>query len=630
MKEDSPPPSTFDPGTILSGMTGSGKFRAVFISGPSNQAKAKKLAELGTAIARTEPTSFCALIDCRKTSNPYEWCSQFARTLRTMGGAEPMALAKFAMGVGRSLIPFRPGGKESSPENEANEKVVAKLVEEFEALTEHLPKGNNSPKLVIILDRFESMGNEMLEWISSTLNHAFRESSSFKACRFIFSAQQKSNVLEDFFSKFGFEHVHEFIFGGLANPSEVSTIEKRVPVDADPLPTASVSLEEPKQTKELKSSNVQPSVTETMDAKLEENLQNAKDFFSAYDETQKEFLFLSAYAGNISRYNLEFFTDPRKAALCYNWVKRQTKLCERLSDGNLSLREDVKGHARILHEQDNPEESEKWSTLSSVLEVFFKQFPDPESHWIPVNLQLLSWFDDHLLEKLFDDDQNSSIKSFLQLHENTFVEDEGKRSLTEDKKVLTRRLLSLSHLEPLPGLLDKAKEQWLLDSEKASNKQNRLENEKKNLTADIEGSLQEIAGLSSMKEKLSEELSNPGILKPQRILSFSSSLILIVIGIGTMGLSLMSESLGSYHAACGLGLTLFGFFWPGVEIKRAAETAAISNSPLTVDAQQRSLDHRISNLSNRLNVMKGNLIEVEKQITKLEGKTSEPYVEIDE
>ena len=190
MKEDAPPPSTFDPGTILSGMTGSGKFRAVFVAGPSNQAKAKKLAELGTAIARTEPSSFCALIDSRKTQTPYEWCSQFARTLRTMGGAEPMALAKFAMGVGRSLIPFKPGGKESSPEGEANEKVIAKLVQEFETLTEHLPKGNNSPKLVIILDKFESLSSEMLEWISSTLNQAFRDSPVSKLAVLFFRASR--------------------------------------------------------------------------------------------------------------------------------------------------------------------------------------------------------------------------------------------------------------------------------------------------------------------------------------------------------------------------------------------------------------------------------------------------------
>ena len=108
-----------------------------------------------------------------------------------MNGAEPMALAKFAMAVGRSLIPFKPGGAESNPENEANEKVVSKLVEHFEELTEHLPKGANSPKLVIVMDKFESMDNAMLEWLSSTVNQAFRKSPSFTASRFIFQPTRK-------------------------------------------------------------------------------------------------------------------------------------------------------------------------------------------------------------------------------------------------------------------------------------------------------------------------------------------------------------------------------------------------------------------------------------------------------
>ena len=152
---------------------------------------------------------------------------------------------------------------------------------------------------------------------------------------------------------------------------------------------------------------------------------------------------------------------------------------------------------------------------------------------------------------------------------------------------------------------------------------------KKNLAIDVEGALQEVANLDAMKNKLSEDFNKPGSLTPERMLSFGSSLLLIVIGLGTVGLSLMSESLGSYHAACGLGLTLFGFFWPTVELKRAAETAVISSSPLTIDAQQRSLNHRISNLNNRLKVMKGNLEDVDVQIVKLGDKLSEPYVEIE-
>lgn len=628
--KDEAPPSTYDQGTILSGMTGSGKFRSVFVSGPSNQAKAKKLAELGTAIVRTEPTTFCALIDSRKTQTPYEWCSQFARTLRTMSGAEPMALAKFAMGVGRSLIPFKPGGAESSPENEANEKVVAKLVEQFETLTEHLPKGNNSPKLVIILDRFEALDTEMLEWMSSTLNQAFRGSASFNACRFIFSAQQKSNEVAKFFSQFGFEQVHEFIFGGLANPSDVTSMEQRKPVEAEPAPVNSITLEDQSSTNELSSSGNSSTVITELPSNMGINIDEAKEFFSAYDDTQKEFLTLAAYAGRISRYTLEFFANPRKAALCYNWLKRKPGLCDLHLGGEFSLKEDIIGHARALHAQENPKESENWSTLSSVLNAFFQQFPDPETHWIPVNLQQLTWFNHSLLGRLFDEDQHSLIRGFIKSYEDALTVEGDKLSLSEEKKVLTRRLLSLCHLEPFPGLIAKAKEQWHLDSEKSSNKRIRLENEKKNLTIDVEGALQEVANLDAMKNKLSEEFNKPGSLSPERILSFGSSLLLIVIGLGTVGLSLLSESLGSYHAACGLGLTLFGFFWPTVELKRAAEAAVISSSPLTIDAQQRSLNHRISNLNNRLKVMKGNLEDVDAQIVKLGDKLSEPYVEIEE
>ena len=577
--KDEAPPSTYDQGTILSGMTGSGKFRSVFVSGPSNQAKAKKLAELGTAIVRTEPTTFCALIDSRKTQSPYEWCSQFARTLRTMSGAEPMALAKFAMGVGRSLIPFKPGGAESSPENEANEKVVAKLVEQFETLTEHLPKGNNSPKLVIILDRFEALDAGMLEWMSSTLNQAFRGSASFNACRFIFSAQQKSNEVVKFFSQFGFEQVHEFIFGGLANPSDVTSMEQRKPVEAEPAPVNSITLEDHSSTNELSSSGNSSTVITEPPSNMGTTIDEAKEFFSAYDDTQKEFLTLSAYAGRISRYTLEFFADPRQAALCYNWLKRKPGLCDLHHGGEFSLKEEIIGYARALHAHENPEESERWSTLSSVLKAFFQQFPDPETHWIPVNLQQLTWFNHSLLGRLFDEDQHSLIRGFIKSHEDALTVEGDKLSLSEEKKVLTRRLLSLCHLEPFPGLIAKAKEQWQLDSEKSSNKRIRLENEKKNLTIDVEGALQEVANLDAMKNKLSEEFNKPGSLSPERILSFGSSLLLIVIGLGTVGLSLLSESLGSYHAACGLGLTLFGFFWPTVELKRAAEAAVISSSP---------------------------------------------------
>ena len=157
-----------------------------------------------------------------------------------------------------------------------------------------------------------------------------------------------------------------------------------------------------------------------------------------------------------------------------------------------------------------------------------------------------------------------------------------------------------------------------------------METEKKNLTNDLEEAALEISNFNAIKEKLSEGFNGSGTLKPERIISFSSSILLIVIGLSTIGLSLMNDNLGSYHAACGLGLTLFGFFWPVVETKRAGATASITESPLTLDAQRRSLEHRVANLTTRLKVMKGNLEEVDAQIVKHGDNLGEPYVEIDE
>ena len=622
MKEDTPP-STFDPSTILSGMTGNGKFRAVFIAGPSNQNKAKKLAELGTAIVRTEPKTFCAFMDASKATSPYEWCSQFARTLRTMSGAEPMALAKFAMAVGKSLIPFKPGGSESTPEKEANKKVVASLVQHFDELVNHLPKEKNSPKLVIIMDKFEALKEEMLEWLSTVLNEGLRNSKSFDASRFIFSASQKSPHIVSFFDRFGFDRVHEFILGGLDNPTiSMQTGQPDTEVAIEPDSTAPRKL--------LKSSTPSPSLlgreTTDMDSKLEE----AKKFFGELDEVHQKFIVLGSYANSFNRYTLEFFADSREAALCFNWLSKQPDLCDSLQGGQVTVKQEVKDLARIFHAASDPAKAEKWSTLSSVLDAFNRHFPAQSSHWIPINLQLLTWFDSRLLERLFDQDQVSEILAFINAENSQFDCENNRYSLSADPKMVTKRLLELSHLEPFPGIAERVRELWALDLEKTQRKRSRMEAEKKNFLQDVASTVSEIESLGSIKEKLLNDFSASGKSKAEKILSFSSSKLLIFIGLGTVGISLMSENLGSYHAACGLAVALFGFFWPSVDIKRSSESLAIASSPLSLEAQQRSLEHRVANLNNRLKVMQSNLSEVEEQIAKLGESWDEPYIDIEE
>ena len=79
---------------------------------------------------------------------------------------------------------------------------------------------------------------------------------------------------------------------------------------------------------------------------------------------------------------------------------------------------------------------------------------------------------------------------------------------------------------------------------------------------------------------------------------------------------MLTDGIGAYHAACGIALTVFGFFWPNVEIKRALAGNA-GNSNLAIETQQRSLSHRASSLANRVQLMKGNLDALESNLSKL-------------
>jgi hypothetical protein len=86
--------------------------------------------------------------------------------------------------------------------------------------------------------------------------------------------------------------------------------------------------------------------------------------------------------------------------------------------------------------------------------------------------------------------------------------------------------------------------------------------------------------------------------------------------------------LGSYHAACGLAVTIFGFFWPSVEIKNVNPDGSVSTSNLAIETQQRSLEHRINGLLSRANSIAISLENLGKEQTELEEGSAEPYLSV--
>jgi hypothetical protein len=187
--------------------------------------------------------------------------------------------------------------------------------------------------------------------------------------------------------------------------------------------------------------------------------------------------------------------------------------------------------------------------------------------------------------------------------------------------------MEISDRSPIPGLLDRVREIWLEDNEHYSIKKAKLEKERQNLISEIEDTLGQVVQLNELKDKLLNDFKSPKRLKTSKEYSFTSSKALIFLGLATCGASVMFESLGSYHAACGLAVTLFGFFWPNVELKKATATDDGPKSNLAIETQQRSLKHRIDGLGNRTGVMKSNLDELEKQISKMGDTPPLPYLE---
>jgi hypothetical protein len=253
-----------------------------------------------------------------------------------------------------------------------------------------------------------------------------------------------------------------------------------------------------------------------------------------------------------------------------------------------------------------------------------------EDHKIAINLQAFSLFNQKLLNQLFNNDEQSEIEVFTKRNEASILQDGKNFVLSDDAKLVTRRYMEISERVPLPGLLDRVREIWLEDQELFSKKKSKLDEEKKNLNLEIEDTLQQIVKLKELKDKLLDEFKSPKRFKREKEYSFSTSKALIFLGLTTCGASVMFESLGTYHAACGLAVTLFGFFWPNVELKKATATDDGPRSNLAIETQQRSLKHRIAGLGNRTGVMKSNLDEIEKQMENLGELPPQPYLELAE
>ena len=129
-----------------------------------------------------------------------------------------------------------------------------------------------------------------------------------------------------------------------------------------------------------------------------------------------------------------------------------------------------------------------------------------------------------------------------------------------------------------------------------------------------------------MRNQIKMSLKIPKITEPEKSLLsplYSPSSFLGLVPLVPVSLS---ESFGTYHAACGLFLTFAGFFWPNIEIQKPDPQIVGGKPKLTVETQQRSLNHRISGPVNQASSLKGTLSQLDGELETLELGTQVPYL----
>ena len=596
--------------SVVSDLSPNGGRRSILLIGKDRTAKPVIDATAKSLLERQDKYLWMDF-DGRVCRAPNDWMSCLARNLRAGKCKSSKDLGLFAREMGRLLTPFSSSIKQETDQSEPEKNTllhnVLKLCEKYFSLDEN---GEEYLTPVLSFSNLNDFSDSMLLWMSTELNSSLRQSQAFKNARFVFTSPSPNKQVADFFNRFGFEKILRYIIPGLKKQS-LNEEEKK-------------ALQQP-VTKGLKKNMKSDKVVNiNMGNSGNSGLKNTNDF-SSYSEKHQRYLILACLPTLINRYTLEFFCDARESAFCYNWLIRQNSLVKSNPDGFLILNENIKEQARAALKESDAKAEQK-EVLASVLDAFMKIFPDPETHWIPINLQMLSSFTNTLLEQILDSVDYVQVQEFLSEHPDHFISENNFYNLSDDAKMVTRRLMELSGLETIEGLRESVENKWQEKQVRISERKSKIEGKKSSLEQEIEDIKEQITHFDQMRNQIDDQFQNPSNYKARKVYTFSTALPLLVIGLATIGVSLFSESIGTYHAACGLFLTFAGFFWPNIEIQKPDLQTVGGKPKLAVETQRRSLNHRISGLVNRASSLKGTLSDLDSELETLELGTQTPYL----
>jgi hypothetical protein len=612
--------------TLTRSLSSEGSLRTALIQGPEGMGKSALLEQTQRELLDRKTVHLCLSHKASDFLNPLNFCASLARSARGSSDLIQSALNDFARKWGSIVISFERSRSHEENKNEWRIKLANSLVETLEESLTQREVSVNEVTPVLILDDLDKYSDGGIDWLTGPFNQAIRSSELFKRCRFLFSSENNKHSLQGAFDRFGFERVQSFPLPPLS-PAQCERLAGLHGFQS----MAGAELKEISQGNPLKLLNIFKKSTILQKAKtsvMSEQPKKTLPHFSDYTEEEFQYLLFASYFNRVNRYNLEFLCSPRDAAFSYNWLKRQKKIASQEPDGCLIINQEIRDQIQEFHRQDNPDEADRLNVIATIVDTFNGIFPDSETHWIPVNLQILESFTKDLCRNLFPEAEIPKVFSFIENHEDQIIFVGKQMSLTPDAKLLTQRFMEVGGGNPRDGFVGKAIKQWKLDSKAGTEKRRRMELEHSNLNEEATDIASQVEEFVLLKAKIHDDFKNPSKAqsKTKREYSFGSNKILLFIGIGTIALSLFSDSFGSIYSAIGIAFTLGGFFWPSVEERKTALVTTGAGPRLAIETQQRSLDHRINGLVSRASSIKQNLDGMSLELENLGQGLDAPYV----
>ena len=608
---------------LAKGLSVSGTLRCSLISGMKGIGKTTLLEHVSAGLL-SNGSHILIPANGRECSNPGELLSQFTRNLFSSHNLDISdELKTFARHMGKSLMGQIHEEKSTGSEGESEVSDAGIFIGELDNLFAATKQDPNFLTPVVVIDDIDFLSAKCLRWLSNEFNEALRRSVWFKTCRFLFTSSNRSNDYVEFWTQFGIENpvdlkLPPFTIDELEELGLAQGYKDVVYHDLSEVSGGNPAI----ALQYLQNGFIMNNKKQNMDVPQEDSPVD----LSKFSEKELEYLLYASYPSKVNRHNLEHFCSPKLAAFSYNWLKRQNDLCENLANGDFTIGSSVREQMRKFHLSEEPVKAEEMATLASVLDAFYDLFPDIENHWIPINLQCLNSFSKSLCRKVFNEFECESIFHILDSHEQVFEKRGRYFSVTDEVCQLIQRYMELTGLNIKDGLLDSIRAAWDNDQTEMQARKNKISVEENNLKSEIEEIQSQVTHFQDLKNGIEENFKSPKRSKSKRVVTFNMSIALVVFGLFIVGTSLMSDMFGTYHAACGLAVTIFGFFWPNVEIKNINPDGTATTSNLAVETQQRSLEHRISGLLSRANSIALNLENLATESKELEQSSIEPYV----